>query len=1342
MAQTFDLVLTADSEALTAELRLLDAAGAQLGYRAVDFKPFPASRLQLLFELRNYLRTYVEPGQEHAEVEKLGVVIAEEVLGAEIFGHLWRPESHRTLRIRLPGAGDEDNPLVAALARLPWEIARPRVESETLFERNLVVRVVHDTAPPASAPLELGLEEPLRVLFVFAEARGSTPLGARRERRALQRLFREEIYPSRRVEAHFLVHGVTRERLEEQIEDHGGYHVVHWSGHGHQNRLELAKPGGTKDSISGERLLDLFQSAGGFLPRFAFLSACHSGGLLRVRDWTSLEAVAQGREPAERSAAETRELDLAEAPGFTGTAHAFLQAGVPAVVAMRDSVGDEYARELAFDFYRSVFAAAKPKTVATALNQARKSLLEGTDARFTAADPATPVLYGAEDAGLPLPPGRSPALDGRQRRLHPIAELTLASHESFVGRTWELDGLGADFLGSKKSPAVKPVAVVTGLGGMGKTALVAEVLDLWESRFDWVATYQAKPNALGFEAFLRDLDLKLRGELGVYQKHVAKHPADAIYRDATVDFTGEERQARLIRNLVRALKDEPILLVLDNFETNLRPTDEKARIDGQPVWKCQDPAWDALLGALATGLAGTGSRVLVTSRRLPAALAGGVAHRVPLGPLPAGEARLFLREHPTLGGMFFGKDAEERKLAERLLAASRFHPLLMDRFAKLTATPELLSQLEQVLVSLESRTGFETLPELFTTERGDLKETAYLEDALVVSIDQLIAGASPEARRLLWMIAVANEPVALGLVRAVWGGESQEQTELRQFKAFLDALPNLPPEVRAQAEAKLPPMPPEFRAVLDALPPAPQVPDIEPFLRHLVGVGLVTEERTGPEDENPDLSCHELVRERALAWGKEKAEELGGKTENSVRLGYAEWLAAFFKALQHRNMTLALQAGSRALVYCVQAEAWDRLGGFASEVVTSSRDPRLLEGLIPHLRTAAEAAAEGQPRWSCLGYLADALDNAGRHDASLPFFEQAAALARVATKAEGEDSRQAWAGLALISGNSAAALFRTGNLQTARERRLEAADAHQNAGHPAIYGIGNELEALRIDIQQGQVAAALPAVEERLERVAGWWRQHRAGQPVPEAPDAEILARVYIGTLDIATDADFALKNWESALVRIEAMLEVRRDLERPAEDFDAMRFNRANVLLRLGRFGEARAELEACLEVFRNDPAASSKVLSSLADLFDKQGDVAQAIQQERRALARCEQLPDPGDRAISHNNLAGYLERQGVPAALDEAPRQQLAALVYRLEAELGQDLKSSLHNYRIAFRRTRAAGTEAVTPRLADLLADPAFDPLRTWLEGRQVDLGELQADIDQFLDQARQAALAEP
>jgi hypothetical protein len=394
-----------------------------------------------------------------------------------------------------------------------------------------------------------------------------------------------------------------------------------------------------------------------------------------------------------------------------------------------------------------------------------------------------------------------------------------------------------------------------------------------------------------------------------------------------------------------------------------------------------------------------------------------------LGPLPAGEAALYLREHAGLSRMVFSGDAAERALAMRLLNASRFHPLLMDHLARLaTGGPALRPQLRQALDTLETRHDYSQLPALFVTSPGDEQELTYLNDALATSLDQLISDASPDARRLLWMIAVANDPVRLGLLQSVWSGESYEQQQLLQLKQMLDRLPQLPAELQEQLKAMLP----ELRPMLDALPPAaPTRPDLAPLLRHLVAVGLATEERTGPDDANPDLTCHELVRERIRTWMHDHPQDRADLTEDTIRLAYAERLEAVYEARQHQNMTDALQSGSRAIVYYVQAGAYDRLGGFASTLVTSTRDPRLLADLLPHLEAAAEAAPEGRPRWSCLCYLADALKRSGRPNASLPFYAQAATQARTAAEAQGENGRQAWADFAWITGNWAGALRMT-----------------------------------------------------------------------------------------------------------------------------------------------------------------------------------------------------------------------------------------------------------------------------------------------------------------------------
>jgi tetratricopeptide (TPR) repeat protein len=663
----------------------------------------------------------------------------------------------------------------------------------------------------------------------------------------------------------------------------------------------------------------------------------------------------------------------------------------------------------------------------------------------------------------------------------------------------------------------------------------------------------------------------------------------------------------------------------------------------------------------------------------------------------------------------------------------------MDRLAKLAASARLRPQLLAALDTLEKTHHYAKLPALFATNPGDATELAYLDDALASSLTQLIRDLGADARCLLWLIAMANQPESLELVQGVWMGEDGlRQAQLQEIKGMLAILPQLP----AEAQAKLQAMPPEFRAMLDALPPQVSArPEVAPLLRRLVSVGLVTEERRGPDSANPDLTCHELVRERIRAWMAEHAEDQAGLTAEAIRLAYAERLEGVFKGLLHRDMTAALRAGSRALVYCCQAGAWQRLGGFTSRLVTSTHDPRLLLALLPHLQAAVDSAPEGETRWSCLGYLADALRKGGRPDASLPFYEQAATQARGCAEAGGDGARQAWANLAWISGNWANALGDVGDLGGARQRYLDSAEAEKKVGSPAIYVLASEVEALRLDIIQGQAATALPEVETRLARVQGWWQQYCSGQAVAQAPDAEFLARVFIGALDIATDAHFAREEWPAALGRLDTILEVQRVLQRPTEDIGATRMNRANVLVELpGRFGEAKAELEACLQLFHNDPACTAMVLSSLATLFARQGDLAQAVTQERRALALCEQLPNPADRAASHHNLATYLEQNGTVTALAASSGHQLAALLYHHCAGLGQALQTSLHNYTVRFRRAQAAGTVLAVPRVADLLADPAFAPLAQWLCQHQVDLGELQTAVDKLLDQARQVAVA--
>jgi len=874
------------------------------------------------------------------------------------------------------------------------------------------------------------------------------------------------------------------------------------------------------------------------------------------------------------------------------------------VVGFDVAIGDEYARDLALQFYHRLFADESPKTAAVALSMSRNRLrragLADHSLAYDACDHATPVLHGAADPGLLILPGRSAQLVHREP--HPtlrFGELRIQQHPWFVGRTWELAGLGAQWIDDTGQEA-RPVALIQGIGGMGKTALAAEAIDLWHRGFDWVFTYQAKPEALRLDEVLHDLHTRLLEQRGIYAARIAKYPAEAIWREADgKEFRGEKRFATLRENLLRALREEAILLVLDNFEANLRPT--PSRLSGDAVYSCQDPEWDRLLEALAHGLGGTRSRLLLTCR-CPLAALGDAVHIVQLGPLPTGEAALFIRCHRALRELFFAR-RPERALVQRVLNASRGHPLLLDRLGRLAeGGSENRAVLEEALGALEKRKDYARLPDLFaarSTGRPLEAERAYLHDALESSIDLLLDHAGAEARHLLWILSLANEPVTFGLLRTVWQGKRENQEQLAHLPSVLAVIP-------AGVE-------------------------LEPLLAQLTLVGLVTEEREEGHAADRSYICHELVRERTTMWMQQHPNERRGRTDASIWIGFGERLASDYKELSAKNQTAALEAGHRGLVYLVRAGAFDQLGAFASRLVSSTRDPRLLTSMLPHLEIAASAAPAGNARWPCRTYLADALKNAGRPDASLSVYREAAQEAEAA---------QYRSDLAVITGSWALALGDTGDLEASRNKQLESAEWARKAGLE-INAVASELEAYRIDIIQGRPEEVLPEVEARLARIEAWFQRAQDGETVREAPDREFLRRCYISALDIAKEAHFAMEQWDKALTRIDRMIELKRGARLPEHEIARSRMNRANVLRRLKRLEEAETELEDILPIFEGDHLMKAKVLSSFASVFDAKGDSRQAAEQERRALAIYNQQQDPADRATSHANLAVYLDR-----------------------------------------------------------------------------------------------------
>jgi len=475
------------------------------------------------------------------------------------------------------------------------------------------------------------------------------------------------------------------------------------------------------------------------------------------------------------------------------------------------------------------------------------------------------------------------------------------------------------------------------------------------------------------------------------------------------------------------------------------------------------------------------------------------------------------------------------------------------------------------------------------------------------------------------------------------------------------------------------------------------------------------------------------VRERVAAWMDAHPDERGPRTAQEVWVNYGRSYAGVFKSLhmsgKERAREASAEAGRRALMYLVRAGDFEGLGSFADRLVTGISDPTLLGAIVAELRAVAEQVPAGQARWCVRTYLADALDRSGRPDEALPLFEQAAA--------EAEQAKD-WGSVAWVCANWANALREVGQLDASKATQLRSAEAFRKAGRPRVTVVGSELEALRIDVMQGHAAKALPDIEARLKEVRSWWKAHAEGQPVPEAPDRESSERTLVSGLGIARRANLALERWQGCLDLLDEVEEIENVMGESEHEQARTRFNKYFPLLSLGRLDEAQRVLESCLTEFRKagDVTGESKALSALADFWSHRGDFRQAADLQRNALAVQNRLPDPEDRANSHNNLANYLEGLGQP----DASAHRLAAFVYLLVTGQRELISAMLRNLAIAKRRAAAAGITYDLPRLAETLARPAFESLRCFLPQESSQLESLQAAIDQLEAQATQAAKA--
>ena len=502
------------------------------------------------------------------------------------------------------------------------------------------------------------------------------------------------------------------------------YHVLHLSCHGLPGKLELEDEEGRAVPTTAAELLEPIRRAGRPLP-LVVLNACHGG---------------------------------VEAGQTASFAESLLAGGVPCVVAMQTSVSDHYATELARSFYEHL-ARREPPRASRALAAARKeverarlaAVQRGAPLAETQPEYATPTLFVAGEE----PPLADFSLEKkslRERPVHdlagPVPQLRL---DDLIGRRRELRETLRTLRDDSRSHAG---VVLTGIGGVGKSAVAGRAMRrLAEGGY-------AVPAHLG------------RFEMQAVATAVAAALADSARDDLRrrgAQLANPQLDDRLrLQLLARTLAEEPVVLVLDDFEQNLT--------EGGAAFR--DPDVVLYLALLAENA--RRGRLLVTSR-YPIPGMEATLHRVPIGPLSPAESRKLLQRLPGL------RDRAPAELA-RVLRVIGGHPRMLEFLDGLLRGGEgRLPQVTQRLQAELAAAGVD--PEAPVVDLDERIQQAVLLGARDVLLAELLAIARAERlAEVLLQASVSSLPTSPAGLAHMLAGTPADPAPVARALARLEAL--------------------------------------------------------------------------------------------------------------------------------------------------------------------------------------------------------------------------------------------------------------------------------------------------------------------------------------------------------------------------------------------------------------------------------------------------------------------------------------------------------------------------------------------------------------------------
>lgn len=1168
-----------------------------------------------LSQYLDYHTPILPPAQQLAT---LGAWIGEQLFGG-LRAALWQRRAlpALTVQVNVPPAAQE-------LLLRPFELAcfadgKPFRAAGVRFVYALAGSAVPATAkePPAEA---------LRILAAFSLPGAANPLNLRRERYGLQRLVRElNQTQGLAVELRVLQYGATRDTLQDALEAGAGWDIIHLSGHGAQGELLLEDDRGGSATIDATALGDLLDQARARL-KLLILDACYSGAgsHTAARAQVGLEAAPLRQEGAEgTTVAESVQTSL---PSLAQSLAERLEC---AVLAMRYPVGDAFATELMLTLYEKLLDRRRP--LPAALHLALDDALRA-DIPLPSLAPVTPILVGPPATTLQLTPPTAAATGF----VLPRVGLGLAfppEPPRFVGRLQPM---------VRASQALAPRSAKRGvffygMPGAGKSACALELSYRHEQgRFTGYVWHGAPETGSDIANALFNLLQDIQSQLD----------APDLGLTTALDDPTRFRTYTLPR-LRLLLQQNALLLVLDNLETLLTESNQ---------WR--DPLWSDVVTTL---LAHDGpSRVILTSRRLPAGLVDHPRLQIEaIHALSFAESVLLARELPHLKRLF--DDAAGVELLRRTLRVVQGHPKLLELADSLAADRTALAARVAAAADELAARG-ELLDAFFAaglTREGETRQT----DADFVQALQGwtagVAGGLPPVAALLFtfLCRLEAEDRRLDIVQANWrdflnrlgAGDAVAVAALGQPEQGLPvALAALQTAGLVAVATPDPAQIAEWQTGLQALAAAqPQTLDpvkLQAFLQHLTAEATSYTIHPGVAESARNAAAPTVLAAADI--------ELGDYHIAGYQRGLKEEMTGGGRQV--------VASARRAAPYLLRQTRWEAAATLLEQMLARDVSPATLAFALPLLRHLVDATAGTKEGLENAGVMASALAEAGRPAEAEPMLRDL-----IVTNIAHGNYRRA-------SGNAGDLL----NLLRTTGRLNEALTvAAEMAGYTRQAGLGPWTQ-LADEGRRLQVLAALGRYEEVLAAVEAL-RPQMAALPLTGAAQETVNPwNVREALLDTGHTAALYSERWEQALALNAEIVQVKEGRGADALALARTRFNDYGPLLRLGRTAAARTLLLACRDVFEaaRDVPGLGKVYSALADLEDETGGRAAAVRWEEVALGYKYQAGDPESCAISHNNLAEYLERQGAAPAAVLAHRLAAAGIYLQIQSGL---LPSTINN-----------------------------------------------------------------